>query len=517
VFGKELAVKDIVLAFEVHQPFRVRQNFYWGRRNFRRLGDEGLFEYYFDDDLNRRMFRRAAEKAYLPTNEIILKAIEQGEKDGKPVNVAFSISGVFLEQCERYGEEVLESFRRLAATGHVELICQTYYHSLAGFLPTKDEFRQQVKMHLDVIREKLGVCPRIFENTEFLYNNAIAKEIEALGFEGIFTEGAGRILGDRSPNYIYRAKGCERLKVLLRNYVLTDDVAFRFSARWWTEWPLTGDKYLQWLDSTPGDCIVIFPDYETFGEHQWPETGIHKFLVQLFKELRKYPDLALTLPSDAIRRNEIVGIVDVPEVETISWADIERGTSSWLGNAMQWAYFTALRDQEQLISESRSHEMKATWRYFQTSDHLYYMFAYGGAPGEVHSYFNPFGTSMDAFVTCFSALLDFEVRLREETLAANDPFNFHTKAGDEGYTGITVRSLKGFRRALETVNLRSLEFHNRRGDLEHWFRFSLKMDELADEAARLKTLRGAKVREELLTLVERYLQSGSLRRGIGIG
>lgn len=514
-FGKELAVKDLVLAFEVHQPFRIRRDFFWGRRNFRRLGTEGLFEYYFDDDANRKVFRRVAEKAYLPTNRIILRAIEEGERENSPVNVAFSISGVFLEQCERYGKDVLESFERLATTGHVEFICQTYYHSLAGFHSSKDEFIQQVNMHRDAVRENFDSTPKLFENTEFLYNNTIAREIEALGFDGIFTEGARRILGDRSPNRVYRARGCERLKVLLRNYTLTDDVAFRFSSRWWVEWPLTADKYARWLNATPGDCIIIFPDYETFGEHQWPETGIHEFLVHLFKEVRRYPDLTMTLPSAILARREPVDAIDVPEFETISWADIERGTSSWLGNAMQWAYFTTLRDQEGLVSEAKSSEVRTTWRRFQTSDHLYYMFTAGGAPGEVHSYFNPFGTPMDAFVTCFSALLDFDVRLREQTIAANEPFNFHTKAGDEGYTGISVRSLKGFKKALEKVSLRSLEFHNRRGDIGHWFRLSLKMNELADEVEKLKNLRGNELRETLLALVERHLQLRSLKTRAG--
>jgi alpha-amylase len=458
-----------------------------------------------------------AEKAYLPTNEIILKAIEEGEREGRPLNVAFSISGVFLEQCEMYGKDVLESFQRLAATGHVEFICQTYYHSLAGFYPTKDEFVQQIKMHMDAIRENFGASPNLFENTEFLYNNAIAREVEALGFNGIFTEGARRILGDRSPNYVYRAKGCERLKVLLRNYNLTDDVAFRFSSRWWVEWPLTADKYARWLGSTPGDCIVIFPDYETFGEHQWPETGIREFLIHLFKEVRKYPNLTMALPSDVVAKREPVDSIDVPEFETISWADIERGTSSWLGNAMQWAYFTALKDQQGLVMESEDPKMRTIWRQFQTSDHLYYMFTAGGAPGEVHSYFNPFGTPMDAFVTCFSALLDFDVRLREETIVANEPFNFHTRTGDEGYTGMSVRSLKGFRKVLQTVSLRSLEFHSHRGDIERWFRFSLKMDSLADEAAKLENLRGRKLREALIALVQRGLESGASERGLGIG
>jgi alpha-amylase len=519
VFGKRLValVKDILLAFEVHQPFRIRGDFYWGRRYSRRLGSESLFDYYFDEEANSKIFRRVAEKAYLPTNGIILKAIEDGEKEGRPVNVAFSISGVFLEQCRRYGRDVLESFQRLAATGHVEFIGQTYYHSLAGFFESKQEMAQQVQMHSSLIREYFGTSPQLFENTEFLYNNAIASEAESMGFKGIFTEGASRVLGERSPNYVYKARGCEKIRVLLRNFTLTDDIAFRFSSRWWVEWPLTADKYVRWLNETPGDCIVVFPDYETFGEHQWPETGIHEFLTHLFMETRKYPELKLSLPSSIVERANPVDTVDVPELETISWADQERGTSSWLGNAMQWAYYTGVRGQEGLVHESGRSDMVAAWRYFQTSDHLYYMYTGGGGPGEVHSYFNPLGSPMDAFVTCFSALQDFDTRLREETVAANEPFNFemsgHGEKKDDKPHSCQACSLRGFGKLLEEVNLSSLELHSRQGDVERWLRFSLRMDDLADGAAELKGMRGRKLREALKKLVQRGLDTGPQRPG----
>ena len=498
---------DIVLAFEVHQPFRIRKDFFWNQNMFQHLSLDGLFDHYFDSKTNRDLFLRASEKCYLPTNKIIQDAIKKGDESGLPVKVAFSISGVFLEQCSRYGKRVLESFQELSKTGRVEFISQTYYHSLASLYPTKEEFDCQVHLHRQTIGDLFGQSPRLFENTEFLYNNRIASWVEELGFDGIFTEGAERFLGNRSPNHIYTAKDTKNLKLLLRNYKLTDDVAFRFSARWWNEWPLTADKYAMWLSDSPGDCITIFPDYETFGEHQWLETGILDFLQHLFPEIAKRQQIRLVAPSEAVSRNRSVGEVDVPEPATVSWADIERGAGSWLGNTMQWAYYVALKNQEQLISEAHELLLERLWRYFQTSDHLYYMFTSGGGPGEVHSYFDPFGSPTEAFVSCFSALVDFDSRLKENTIAANEAFRFYTGVGEEKFTGISVRSLKGFAHVLKHVHTRSLEFHNRRGDFEVWFRSGLCLNELADATKEITNLRGNELREALQKLTVRYTES----------
>ncbi len=497
---------DIVLAFEVHQPFRIRKDFFWNQKMFQHLNLDGLFDHYFDSKANRDLFLRASEKCYLPANKIIQEAIERGDQCGQPVKVAFSISGVFLEQCARYGKRVLESFQQLSKTGGVEFISQTYYHSLASLYPTKEEFNSQVQLHRQTIQDLFNQSPRLFENTEFLYNNRIASWVEELGFEGIFTEGAERFLGDRSPNHIYTAKDTKNLKLLLRNYKLTDDLAFRFSARWWNEWPLTADKYATWLADSPGDCITIFPDYETFGEHQWQETGILDFLQHLFPEITKRRWLTMATPSETVNKNSSIGEVDVPEPATVSWADIERGAGSWLGNTMQWAYHLTLKNQQQLISEAHEPLLERLWRNFQTSDHLYYMFTSGGGPGEVHSYFNPFGSPTEAFVTCFSALLDFDSRLRENTAAANEDFRFYTGVGEEKFTGISARSLKGFAQALNRVHTRSLEFHNRRGDFETWFRLSLGLDELAGETKAITSLRGSELRRALQKLIVQYAE-----------
>ena len=267
--------------FEVHQPHRLRKNLFWENKVFKRTRKKDLFNYYFDRETDREIFQRAAKKCYFPSNQILLDQIDAHKKEKRKVKVAFSLSGVYLEQCEMYNPDLLETFKQLAKTGCVEFLDQTYYHSIASLYPEKDEFVAQVKMHRDTIKTHLGYTPTVFENTELLYNNAIAKIIESLGYKGIFTEGIEKILGEKSPNYLYTPHGSKKIRLLLRNYKLTDDVGFRFSARWWSEWPLTANKYAHWLADTQGDCISIFPDYETFGEHHWPETGIHGFLQHL--------------------------------------------------------------------------------------------------------------------------------------------------------------------------------------------------------------------------------------------
>jgi len=499
---------DIVLVFEVHQPFRIRKGFFWDRRMFKRVDRKELFEYYFDKDKNREIFERACRKCYLPSNEIILKSVDKHKSENRKVKVAFSLSGVFLEQCEMFNKDVLESFKELADTGCVEFLDQTYYHSLSGLYPIRDEFIEQVKAHKQAMQDLLHFTPSVFENTELLYNNAIARIAEKLGYISIYTEGAERILGDRSPNYVYGAKDCHRLKVLLRNYKLTDDVGFRFSARWWNEWPLTAEKYASWLAATPGKCITIFPDYETFGEHQWPETGIHEFLAHLPEEILKHENLNMATPSEVANRYEPVGVVDVPELGgTVSWADLERDASCWIGNTMQWAYYSSVRDMERFVKESADRDFIRLWRYFQISDHLYYMFTAGGAPGEVHTYFNPYGNPVDAFVTCQSALTDLEQRVRMFSVTANEPFEFYLGVGEDKTTGITSLTLRGFIEAIKKVDIASIEFHNSRGDFDRWAKSSLCDQKLAVELKKIRgtRLKGEKLRNEILEIAKGHI------------
>ncbi len=500
-----------MFVFEVHQPHRLRKNLFWENKVFKRTRKEELFNYYFDRETDRAIFQRAAKKCYFPSNQILLDQIDAHKKEKRKVKVAFSLSGVYLEQCEMYSPDLLETFKQLSKSGCVEFLDQTYYHSIASLYPEKDEFIAQVKMHRDIIKATLGYTPTVFENTELLYNNAIAKIIESLGYKGIFTEGIEKILGEKSPNYLYTPHGSKKIRLLLRNYKLTDDVGFRFSARWWNEWPLTASKYAHWLADTQGDCISIFPDYETFGEHQWPETGIHGFLQHLPEEILKWPHLNMATPSEVIDKYQPAGEVDVPETgKTVSWADLERDSSGWLGNAMQWAYYTNLRRIEPLIHEADDPELLKLWRYFQTSDHLYYMFSAGGGPGEVHSYFSPYETPANAFVAAETALIDFETRVRLAILTANEPFLFCSAAGDENYTGTMAWSLKGFAKALENVDVKALEFHNRRGDFASWAEHSLKDEILKAQLEAIKTskVKGEDLRKRLLTATqERYTEA----------
>lgn len=501
-------MKDIVLVFEVHQPRRIRRDFLWENKLFKRLGKGAFLEHYFDTTVDKTIFRRTSEKCYFPSNRILLELIDKHKKEKKEVKISFSISGVFLEQCQTFNRDLLESFKQLAETGCVEFLNQTYYHSLSSLYPDKDEFIEQVKLHHQMTKDLLGYTPKVFENTELLYNNAVARTVEKLGFKAIFTEGVERLLHGKSPNHLYSPKGCSGMKILLRNYKLTDDIGFRFSARWWNEWPLTADKYASWLSETPGECIVIFPDYETFGEHHWPETGIHDFLNHLPNEILKWANLQMSTPSKVAEKYESAGEIDVPELGgTVSWADLERDASCWLGNTMQWAYYTSLRRLEPLVKETCDKEFLKTWRYFQTSDHLYYMFTAGGAPGEVHSYFSPFGTPTDAFVTAQAAILDFENRVRLTTVVADEPFLFYKGLGEEHFTGKIVWSLKGFTKILREINVRSMEFHNNRGDFEKWAKRSFRDKALAEQLkkARLSKTKGEVLRKRLSKVVkERY-------------
>ncbi len=501
---------DVVFVFEVHQPHRLRRNLFWEGKVFRRQTKAELFNYYFDNEVDRDIFKRAARKCYYPSNQIILDNIDRHRHEKRQTKFSFSLSGVYLEQCEIFDKDLLETFKQMAASGCVEFLDQTYYHSIASLYPEKDEFIAQVKMHSQIIKDLLGYTPTTFENTELLYNNTIAKTVEDMGYKGIYTEGVEKILGEKSPNFIYTPKGTKNLRVLLRNYKLTDDVGFRFSARWWPEWPLTAPKYANWIATTKGEVINIFPDYETFGEHHWPETGIHSFLQHLPDELLKYEHLRMVTPSEVVAKHVSAGEVDVPESEgTVSWADIKRDQSGWLGNVMQWAYYTTLRRLEPLVLESGDTEFLRLWRDFQTSDHLYYMFTAGGGPGEVHSYFSPYESPMDAFVAAQTLINDFEARLRLSILTANEPFLFYTGIGETYFTGVKAWSLKGFINAIETVDLKAVEFHAGNGDFEKWAQFSLKDPKLAESIQAAITQKGETLRKTLLSAAKKRFTTQS--------
>jgi alpha-amylase len=388
-------VTSVCAYFQVHQPFRLRR--------IQSVNPPRGLDYW-DDAKNKAILDRAATKCYLPTNALVAETVRQ--TDGW-FRVAYSVTGTLLEQLERSRPDVLDSFRDLARTGHVEFLAETHYHSLAGLWEDGTEFRDQVRHHADTMRRLLGVKPVTFRNTELIYDDRIAQRVEELGFPALLTEGTERILGDRSPNVLYGpARPGSRLKVLLKNYRLSDDVAFRFSARGWNEWPLTADKYAGWLAQVQGDTVNLFMDYETFGEHQWPETGIFDFLRHLPGEVRKHPHLGFALPREVAAEHTVRGELSVPWA--ISWADTERDVSAWLGNPMQHACFEELRQLGPVVKESGDPELVATWRRLQTSDHLYYMCTKTMGDGDVHQYFSPYDSPYMAFINLMNALQDLK-------------------------------------------------------------------------------------------------------------
>jgi alpha-amylase len=391
---------SVCFYFEVHQPMRLN---HFSVFNIGQNMDS--LSTYFDKKLNVEIFEKVANKCYLPTNKILLDLIH--EFDGK-FRISFSLTGTFVEYCERFMPAVLDSFKELFRTGAVDFIEETYFHSLSSLYDELDEFEEQVKMHRQMIKRIFNYTPKVFRNTEAIYDNRIAKKIAELGYKGIITEGSDRILGWRSPNFIYKPVNAD-LKVLLRNYKLSDDVGFRFSARDWPGFPLTADKYARWMSHCEGDLVNLFMDYETFGEHQWTETGIFDFIRHLPGEVFKYQHLDFVTVSEAIERYEPVGDIDVPWA--ISWADEDRDVSTWLGNDMQIACFNELRDIGRKLIQRDDKELLHTWRLLQTSDHLYYVSTKGFEDGNVHAYFSPYDIPYDGFINYMNILQDLKHRL----------------------------------------------------------------------------------------------------------
>jgi len=391
---------SVCFYFEVHQPMRLNHFtvFNIGKQ-------EESLSIYFNDKLNQEIFEKVSNKCYLPTNRLLLDLIH--ETDGK-FRISFSLTGTFVEYCERFKPEVLDSFKELYETGAVDFIEETYYHSLSSLFDDLDEFEDQVTMHRSMINRLFGVTPKVFRNTEAIYDNRIAKKIADLGYKGIITEGSEHVLGWRSPNFIYKPVNAD-LKVLLRNYKLSDDVGFRFSARDWPGFPLTADKYAHWMSHCKGDLVNLFMDYETFGEHQWTETGIFDFIRHLPGEVLKHPHLDFVTVSEAIERYQTVGEIDVPWA--ISWADEDRDVSTWLGNNMQIACFNELRDIGRKLKQQQDSELLHTWRLLQTSDHLYYVSTKGFEDGNVHAYFSPYDVPYDGFINYMNILQDLKHKL----------------------------------------------------------------------------------------------------------
>jgi alpha-amylase len=413
--------KAICFYFQVHQPFRLKRY---------RFFDIGHDNYYYDDYTNESIMRKVADKCYLPANKLLLQLIEKHKGKFK---VSFSISGMAINQFRLYAPEVLDSFRKLAATGMVEFLAETNSHSLAA-LRSRSEFEHQVTKHAEIMKEFLGVESTSFRNTELIYSDTIGTWVAEMGYKSMITEGAKHVMGWKSPNYLYCNAVNPRLKILLRNFVLSDDIAFRFSNRDWSEWPLTADKYASWISKlgVKRELINIFLDYETFGEHNWKESGIFDFLEHMPSSIMKKTPFRFMTPSEVADQLQPVSAISVPT--PISWADEERDLTAWLGNELQVAALDKLYSLASKVNKCEDNHIRKDWEYLQTSDHFYYMATKFFSDGAVHSYFNPYETPYDAFMNYMNVLSDFEIRLNKlfpDTAEQNQILKLTTELADK--------------------------------------------------------------------------------------
>ena len=399
--------RSLVLYLHVHQPLRVREY---------TVFDTAVHHDYFDahdgtERDNRAVFLKVAEKSYRPMNAVL----EQLLSENPSFKVSLSITGTFIEQAREWAPDVLESFKRLVDTGRVEIVGETYYHSLAFFY-SRAEFERQVRQHKHLIEETFGVTPTAFRDTELAYNDELAAWADQQGYKAILAEGWDPILEWRSPNYVYRAPGAQTTRLLLKNYRLSDDIAFRFSNKAWNGWPLTVEKYLHWVDSAfddGGSIVNLFMDYETFGEHQWADTGIFDFMKSLIPTWLSRDNHGFMTVTEAASSSDPAGEISMPW--TVTWADSERDLTAWLGNSMQHEVMRHLYALEEDILRSGDDGLIADWRRLQTCDHVYYMCTKWFSDGDVHAYFSPYSSPYDAFIYYMNALRDIRFRLLEHT------------------------------------------------------------------------------------------------------
>lgn len=438
-------MRSICFYFQVHQPFRLK--------NYR-FFQIGIDHNYYDDYHNKFIMRRVADKCYLPTNQMMFELIN---KYGSAFKICYSISGTALDQFERYAPEVLESFRKLEETGCVEFLSETYCHSLAS-LKSKQEFFEQVEIHRRRLKQLIGAETKAFRNTELIYSDGIGEMVAEMGFETMLTEGARHILGWKSPNYLYCNTLNPRLKLLLKNFQLSDDIAFRFSQQSWSEWPLTTEKFVDWLNNIEQqqEVVNLFMDYETFGEHQWPETGIFDFMRALPERIFSHSNFSFNTPTEISNTLQPVSAVHVPY--PISWADEERDLTAWLGNELQDDAFDRIYAIEERVRQVGFDELLWDWRYLQTSDHFYYMCTKWFSDGDVHKYFNPYGTPYEAYINYMNILSDFIARIE---IASGE--TIHLKHTDKHLVKVDYRDhiskqpTKRFKKVYDLKNLNKNE------------------------------------------------------------
>ncbi len=443
--------RSICLYFQVHQPMRLKKY---------RFFDIGADHYYYDDFTNRSIVQRVAKKSYLPANAIILDLIKKTDKQFK---VSFSLSGTVIQQLQSYAPEVIKSFQELADTGCVEFLCETSAHSLASMKDVK-EFERQVHEQSELIKSLFGQEPIAFRNTELIYSDEIGSVVSDMGFKTMLLEGAKHILGWKSPNYIYSNPKADNLKLLLRNYHYSDDIAFRFSNRSWSEWPLTSDKFASWLNAVDKEqpLVNLFMDYETFGEHQWEETGIMDFLRVFPEKVINDTDFTFRTISEASELFDPIDEIDVPM--PMSWADEERDLTAWLGNDLQDDAFNNLYRLSEKMAVIEDVELIKDWDYLQNSDHFYYMCTKWFSDGDVHDYFTPYDSPYDAYINYMNVLADFTKRVEDHVLAKKETTKVKAKSSPKKKAGakklnfsdiknLSVTKLKNSLRGLEKIEL----------------------------------------------------------------
>lgn len=397
-----MSKKGIVLYMHVHQPWRVRDYTIFDTAN--------RHDYFTDDSQtdrnNGKVFNKVADKSYRPMNRLLKRLLDENDD----FKLSLSITGTFVEQAKMYAPDVLDDFKALVRTGRVEIVAETYYHSLAFFY-SRDEFERQVAMHREMVEQEFGVTPTAFRNTELSYYDELGKWADQAGYKAVLTEGWDPVLAGRSPNHVYRPPQTDKVKLLTKNYRLSDDIAFRFGNKAWEQWPLNADSYEQWLDAThqDGPLINLFMDYETFGEHQWDDTGIFEFFSHLTEKWSKRDDVTFYTVSGAADTFEVADELSMPH--TVTWADTERDLTAWLGNSMQQEAMRYIYNLEHDVIRSGDTSLIGDWRRLQTSDHPYYMCTKWFRDGDVHAYFSPYDSPYDAFLYYMNALRDLRYRL----------------------------------------------------------------------------------------------------------
>ncbi|MCB1316586.1 MAG: glycoside hydrolase family 57 protein [Leptospiraceae bacterium] len=401
---------SICLYFEIHQPFRIKPFHFFDIGNI-----DGPYDY-FDQDRNRSILNKVSAKSYRPATDLLLDLVHRHSGDFR---FTLSVSGLALEQFQMWDPYIVDNLKRLADTGHVEFLAETYYHSLSS-LYSEREFREQVYMHIRAMQKVIGYTPHSFRNTELIYSNHIAWLAASMGFQSILMEGADRVLGWRSPNFPYQAKYNPEIKCMLKNYSLSDDIAFRFGEKNWREWPLTADKFSRWAHEIAGNGTVLnlFMDFETLGEHQWADTGIFDFLESLPGSLLRHPDFSFSTVSEAVKRWPVVGEIDTND--PISWADTERDVTAWLGNNMQRQAAEALYELTEQVYATGDAALLDVFRKLQTSDHFYYMCTKWFSDGDVHKYFSPYNSPHDAYVYYMNVLHDLRQRAEHIQLVRDE-------------------------------------------------------------------------------------------------